>query len=204
MNIGIDIDGVLTDIEKFMIDYGTKFCLEEGLEINIKQIDYSELITFNWTQEQADRFWKRYFSGYVINEPHRKFAPDVINKFREQGNKIYIITARDEYGLSKEYYGKMQQLTKEWLRKQNITYDKLIFARDEEKISQCLENNIDVMIEDSPRNIKDISRKVKVIKYDCKYNENVEGLNISTAYSWWHIYDLINKIKDEEYHKLLI
>ena len=59
MNIGIDIDGVLTDLEKFMIDYGTKFCLEEGLEINIKQFDYSEAITFNCTQEQADRFWER-------------------------------------------------------------------------------------------------------------------------------------------------
>ena len=195
MNIGIDIDGVLTDIEKFMIDYGTKFCLEENLDLNIKQIDYSELVTFNWTQEQADRFWERYFSGYVINEPHRKFAPEVINKLREQGNKICIITARDEYGLSKEYYGKMQQLTKEWLINQNISYDKLIFARDEEKISQCLENNIDIMIEDSPRNINDISRKVKVIKYECKYNENVEGPNIITAYSWWHIYDLISKLK---------
>ena len=195
MNIGIDIDGVLTDLEKFMIDYGTKFCLEEGLEINIKQFDYSEAITFNCTQEQADRFWERYFTGYVINEPHRKFAPDVINKLREQGNKIYIITARDEYGLSKEYYGKIQQLTKEWLSKQNITYDRLIFARDEEKIVQCLDNNIDVMIEDSPRNIKDISRKVKVIKYYCKYNEDVEGANIITAYSWWHIYDLVNSQK---------
>ena len=195
MNIGIDIDGVLTDIEKFMIDYGTKFCLEENLDLNIKKIDYSELVTFNWTQEQADRFWERYFSGYVINEPHRKFAPEVINKLREQGNKICIITARDEYGLSEEYYGKMQQLTKEWLINQNISYDKLIFARDEEKISQCLENNIDIMIEDSPRNINDISRKVKVIKYECKYNENVEGPNIITAYSWWHIYDLISKLK---------
>ena len=196
MNIGIDIDGVLTDIEKFMIDYGTKFCLEEGLEINIKQIDYSELITFNWTQEQADRFWERYFTGYVLNEPHRKFAPDVINKLRKQGNKIYIITARDEYGLSKEYYGKIQQLTKEWLGKQNITYDKLIFAKDEEKILQCLENNIDIMIEDSPRNINDISRKVKVIKYDCQYNKNVEGPNIITAYGWWHIYDVVNKLNE--------
>ena len=194
MNIGIDIDGVLTDIEKFMVDYGTKFCLEEGLEIKIKQIDYSEKITYGLTQEQADRFWERYFSGYVIKEPHRKFAPDVINKLREQGNKIYIITARDEYGLTEEYYGKMQQLTKEWLINQNISYDKLIFARDEEKISQCLENNIDVMIEDSPRNINDISRKVKVIKYDCKYNENIEGPNIITAYSWYHIYDIINKL----------
>lgn len=191
MNIGIDIDGVLTDIETFMIDYGTKFCLEEGLKIDIKKIDYSETITFNWTQEQADKFWERYFFGYVLNEPQRKFASEVINKLREQGNKIYIITARNEYGLTKEYYGKMQELTKEWLIKQNITYDKLIFARDEEKILRCMENNIDVMIEDSPRNINDISRKVKVIKYDCKYNKNVEGPNIITAYSWWHIYDMI-------------
>lgn len=195
MNIGIDIDGVLTDIEKFMIEYGTKFCLEEDLEINIKQIDYSEMVMFNWTQEQSDRFWNRYFTGYTLNETQRKFASEVINKLREQGNKIYIITARNEYGLSEEYYGKMQQLTKEWLRKQNITYDRLIFAKDEEKISQCLENNIDVMIEDSPRNINDISRKVKVIKYACKYNEDVEGANIITAYSWCHIYDLINKLK---------
>ena len=195
MKIGIDIDGVLTDIEKFMIEYGTKFCLEEGLEINIKQIDYSEMIMFNWTQEQSDRFWNRYFTGYTLNEPQRKFASDVINKLREQGNKIYIITARNEYGLSEEYYGKMQKLTKEWLRKQNITYDRLIFAKDEEKISQCLEKNIDIMIEDSPRNINDISRKVKVIKYDCKYNEDVEGTNIITAYSWCHIYDIITRLQ---------
>ena len=43
--------------------------------------------------------------------------------------------------------------------------------------------------------INDISRKVKVIKYACKYNEDVEGANIITAYSWCHIYDLINKLK---------
>lgn len=191
MNIGIDIDGVLTDLEKFMIEYGTKFCLEESLEINIKKISYDERETFNWSQEQADKFWDKYFTGYVINEPQRKFASEVINKLREQGNKIYIITARNEYGLSKEYYGKVQELTKEWLKKQNITYDKLIFARDEEKILRCMENNIDVMIEDSPKNIKDISRKINVIKFNCKYNEGIEGTNIVNAYSWCHIFNII-------------
>ena len=33
MNIGIDIDGVLVDLEKFSTDYGTKMCIEEGWEI---------------------------------------------------------------------------------------------------------------------------------------------------------------------------
>lgn len=195
MNIGIDIDGVLTDLEKFIIDYGIKFCLEEGLKVNIKKIGYDERETFNWTQEQADMFWERYFTRYVLNEPQRMFATEVINKLREQGNKIYIITARNEYGLSKEYYGKMQELTKKWLNKQNIVYDKLIFARDEEKILRCKENNIEVMIEDSPKNIKDISRKINVIKFNCKYNEDIEGNNIFTAYSWWHIFKIIDKLR---------
>ena len=35
MNIGIDIDGVLLDLERFAIDYGTKFCIEENLDIKI-------------------------------------------------------------------------------------------------------------------------------------------------------------------------
>ena len=36
MRIGIDIDGVLADIERFMIDYGIKFCEENNLHCRIK------------------------------------------------------------------------------------------------------------------------------------------------------------------------
>ena len=198
MNIGIDIDGVLTDIEKFMMDYGTKFCLEEGLEIDIKEIDYSEIKTFHWTQEQADKFWEKYLAGYVQYTLQREFASDIIKMLKDEGNKIYIITARNEYGLSTEYYGKMKQLTKEWLIKQDINYDEIIFTTDKEKIQKCIENNINVMIEDSPGNIQDISSKIKVIKFDCQYNKKVSGENIITAYSWYHIYDIINKLKDNQ------
>ena len=119
-------------------------------------------------------------------------------KLRKEENKIYIITARDESGMPEEYYGKMQQLTKEWLNKHEIEYDKLIFAKDEEKLQKCIENNVEIMIEDSPNNIKDISTKIKVIKFDCQYNKNVQGENIITAYSWYHIYDIINKTKKGE------
>ena len=91
MNIGIDIDGVLTDIEKFMMDYGTKFCLEEGLEIDIKEIDYSEIKTFHWTQEQADKFWEKYLAGYVQYTLQREFASDIIKMLKDEGNKIYRV-----------------------------------------------------------------------------------------------------------------
>lgn len=193
MNIGIDIDGVLTDLERATIDFGTKMCIEENWPITMDLSKYWEVEAFGWTSEQADKFWNKYLVEYVTQSPARRFAKEIISKLREEGNNIYIITARDESGMPPEYYGKMQQLTREWLEKYEIEYDKLIFAKDSEKLEKCLENNVDIMIEDSPRNIRNISSKVKVIKFDCQYNKDVIGSNIINAYSWYHIYRIIKE-----------
>ena len=193
MNIGIDIDGVLTDLERETIDFGTKMCIEENWPITIDLSKYWEVEAFGWTSEQADKFWNKYLVEYVTQSPARRFAKEIISKLREEGNNIYIITARDENGMPPEYYGKMQQLTREWLERYEIEYDKLIFAKDSEKLEKCLENNVDIMIEDSPRNIRNISSKVKVIKFDCQYNKDVIGSNIINAYSWYHIYKIIKE-----------
>ncbi len=197
MNIGIDIDGVLTDLERMIIDFGTKMCIEENIPININLGEYYEVPKFGWTEEQAIKFWNKYLVKYVTESNPRAFAPEIIEKLQQEGDKIYLITARNEYGMPPEYYGKMQQLTKEWLKKQNIKYEKLIFASDSEKLSQCLENKVDVMIEDSPSNMENISTKIKVIKFDCQYNKEVNNGNIITAYSWYHIYQIIKKMKGD-------
>lgn len=196
MNIGIDIDGVLTDLERATIDYATKMSVEENWPININVSEYWEVKTFNWTEKQADKFWNKYLVPYVQESKSRAFASEIIEKLKKEQNKVYIITARDESGMPPEHYGKMQELTKQWLKKQNIQYDKLIFAKNEEKLQQCLENNIDVMIEDCPNNIQNISKKIKVIKFDCQYNKKELGENIITGYSWYHIYDIINQLKN--------
>ena len=193
MNIGIDIDGVLTDLERTTIDFGTKMCIEENWPITIDLSKYWEVEAFGWTSEQADKFWNKYLVEYVTQSPARRFAKEIISKLREERNNIYIITARDESGMPPEYYGKMQELTRGWLEKYEIEYDKLIFAKDSEKLEKCLENNVDIMIEDSPRNIRNISSKVKVIKFDCQYNKDVIGSNIINAYSWYHIYRIIKE-----------
>lgn len=197
MNIGIDIDGVLTDLEKAIIDFGTKMSVEEKWPIKIDVSKYWEVEALEWTQEQADKFWNKYLVEYVVESKPRMFSEEIIEMLKKEENNIYIITARNEYGMPPEYYGKMQELTREWLKNQDIKYDKLIFARDSEKLHQCIENNVEIMIEDSPNNIEDISKKIKVIKFDCQYNKQVNGENIITAYSWYHIYDIIKKINKE-------
>ena len=130
MNIGVDIDGVLTNLERMILDYGTKRCVDENLPIELDLSEYDLEKAFNWTAEQEERFWNIYFVQYVKQSEPRAFAQEIIKRLQQEGNKIYIITARDDYGLPKEYLGKIQILTKRWLKKNHIKYEKLIFAKD--------------------------------------------------------------------------
>ncbi len=196
MNIGIDIDGVLLDFEREAVNLGTKMSVEENWPIDIDLSAYWDIQLFNWNDEQAKKFWDKYFIRYLKESTVRKFAPEVIEKLQQEGDKIYLITARNEEELPIQHYGKMKQLTKEWLKNQNIKYDKIIFTTDEGKLQKCFENNIEVMIEDSPDNIQNISKQIKVIKFDCQYNRQITGPNVITVYSWYHIYDIINKLKN--------
>ena len=195
MNIGIDIDGVLTNYEREQLDYATKLCVDEGWDIDIDLGKYHETDTFNWNQDQANKFWNKYIIKYFSETPVRTFAPEVIEKLRKEGHKIYIITARDDYGMPPEHCGEEQQITKDWLKRNGINYEKLIF--ETEKLGPCIENKIDVMIEDSPGNIIELSKQIKVIKFDCQYNKDVNNENVTTAYSWYHIYKIIKEMRGE-------
>jgi len=193
MNIGIDIDGVLTDFERQVLDYGIKTCVEEKWPINVDVNSYLEVDAFNWNDEQAQKFWSKYMIKYLTESPVRTFASEVIERLKNEGNKIVLITARHDDEMPKEHYGKMQPLTKKWLNANNIKYDEIIF--EQEKVQPCIDNNIDIMIEDSPKNIQELSNKIKVIKFDCQYNKDINNENITTAYSWYHIYNIIQEMK---------
>lgn len=192
MRIGIDIDGVLVDLERFVIDYGAKFCMENNLPINIELGSYDESKMLNLTEEQTIKFWNEYIIYYASKYKAREFTSEVIRKLKEEGHEIYIITARNDYGVPREYQGKMREIVSEWLKDNNIEYDKIIYTEGS-KLPYCVGNYIEVMIEDSPRNIEELSTKIPVLCFDCKYNEKLEGDNIKRVYSW---YDVYSKIKE--------
>lgn len=194
MRIGIDIDGVLMDIERFIIDYGTKFCMENNLPINIKIGEYDECKMLNIEQEQAIKFWNEYLVYYATEYSPREFAPEIIKRLKEEGHEIYIVTGRNDYGLPKEYVGKMKEITEKWLKDNNIYYDKIIFTEGS-KLPYCVGNYIETMIEDWDKVAKDVSTKIPVLCFDCKYNESLEGENITRVYSWNDIYQKINSDK---------
>lgn len=198
MKIGIDIDGVLTDIEKWQLDYGSKFYYENYNKEIINPKGYETNEIFNSDIECDDLFWDKYFKEYSINVKARNFASEVISKLKQDGYEIYIITARGSFlshstnVMSKE---ENEQIVKEWLKKNNIYYDNLIFS-PEDKLEICIDNEINMMIEDKTDNINKISDKIPVICFNAGYNEECKGEKIYRVYTWYDIYNTIkNKIK---------
>lgn len=187
MNIGIDIDGVLTNDDDYILDYTSKYCYEN----NLKGFDNANLYEYrklNWNDDIINDYRNKYFLNYIKNEPARKFASEVIKKLREDGNKIFIISARYKTAENGKIGNKnIRECTLQWLKDNKIEYDKIIFTKPP-KVDEILENKIDLMIEDSPTTIGELVKVVNVLYYDTRYNKNIEHENITRVYSWYDIY----------------
>lgn len=194
MRIGIDIDGVLTNVEQYILDHISKYCVENNIEYNIGNSNYDYCKTFNISKEIEKDFWTNHLEKYATNEKARPFASEIIKKLKEDGHEIYIITARWMTNVDNEVGNKMRKIVEKWLRENKILYDKLIFSKatKERKYQEIIENKIDLMIEDSPNNINEISKIIPVICYNAGYNKNCIGNQIIRCYSWYDIYNKIN------------
>lgn len=93
----------------------------------------------------------------------------------------------------------MRSTITKWLNKNDIICDKIFFTKSD-KLEYIIDNNIDVMIEDSPKNIKMLSNLTNVICMDAPYNSDIEGNNIYRCCNWNEIYlkilDLYNIRKE--------
>ena len=196
MRIGIDIDGVLTDEHNYIIDNATKFFYENNISYSVNKKIYDNHKLFNVSEEEYVMFWEKYFLDYINNISVRPYAVEVINKLKNEGHEIFIITARPFTTYENEYTKVMQNIVKDWLDRNDVIYDDLIFSED--KAPKCKELNISVMIEDKPENIISVSQVIPVICYDQPFNENISSNNIYRCYSWYDIYKELHKMNKDK------
>ena len=186
MKIGVDIDGVLTDLHRFYLDCGSKYSYENHLNGIVKEDEYDIEDILNLTKEENYKFWHKNLKYYKTKKYAREFAAEVIDKLKKQGNEIHIITARKKDEI---------KWTKKWLKENRIKFDYITMT--DEKLDYCLKNNIDLMIEDNPDNINKISTRIPVICYDNAWNKHCSGENITRCYGWYEIYSKIGEIENE-------
>lgn len=197
MNIGIDLDGVLTNYRQFAIEKGQKYC-EENNKGKLKNPEaYYIKDMYNWNEETDLDFWIKNIFSYAKENPSIQGASENIKKLKADGHTIFIITARKfatpDDNCEQEIKEKMKKTVKEWLAKNDIEYDYIIFST-EDKSRYIIENNIDIMVEDSPNNLRNLSKLTKMICVDWPYNKDVESDNIYRCYNWNEIYDKIFEI----------
>lgn len=199
MRIGIDIDGVLTDIIRYACDYGSKYFYEKYGKLDINIDSWSLKDMFNVTDKEDKECWLTIVENYAINESSRPFASEIVKKMKNDGNSIYIITARSAEKWD-DVDGHMNNIVRDWLKHNEIEYDYLIFSKD--KLEMCKKYNIDIMIEDKTENINSVSTQIPVICFDANHNKYLKGKDIYRAYSWYDVYYkyliIKEKIKDEK------
>ena len=190
MNIGIDIDGVLTDEHAWHIKFGSEYFKKEPINVS----GFSTRDIFGVTKEEEQKFWENSVWNYAKEEKPREDVSEIITKLHKEGYSIVIITAREYAYSDNEIGNNMKYIVKQWLKKNNIEYDKIFFT-NLSKLKVCKENNIDIMIEDNVKNINEISNEIPVICMDNSYNKCCISDNIFRCYNWKQIYETISKIK---------
>ena len=200
MNIGVDIDNVLSNFnEKLLREF-----LEHDKELrNSGIVNKDAYITrgmFDWSKDEFDDFYYKNIERIAKNLNVIDGAPEYIKKLREKGYKIYIISGRDNGEYSNPY-----KMTKDWLEKYNIQYDKLILTDvfdSAKKAKVCLENNISIMIDDSSRIQLEVDKtRVTALLMDTPYNRQIKSL--IRVHNWKEIYDFIINFKREKINVIL-
>ena len=195
MRIGIDIDNVISNFnEELLNEYLNydKQLRNTGI-INVNA-EYIRRGMFDWTEKEEQEFYKNNIERIARNLKVKEDAKKYIDKLKDDGHYICIITGRDN-GEYKEPYN----MTKEWLDSNLIKYDKLILtdAYDKkEKSIKCLENNIDIMIDDSVGNCKScIQNNIKTFLMDTPYNRFAD---IPRVNSWKEFYEVVSNMSKKK------
>lgn len=199
MRIGIDIDNVISNFDDTLLKEYLKHDKElRNTGIINKNPEYLRKGMFDWTEEEENSFYDANIEDFAIKLRPIEDSVCYIRKLKEDGHEIYIITGRNN-GEYKDPY----ELTKEWLNKYDIIYDKLIFTNAYDKHAKsevCLENNIDLMIEDSTRISLDlINNGIKVYTMNTRYNQKEQTLD--RVSKWKEIYERISKLNKKKITK---
>ena len=181
MNLGFDIDGVISDFVKTFIELVRKkyklileetniYCHDLDLVLGISKEERNELIRETLKEDLR------------LNPG----AKGTIEKLHLEGHKIFILTARPH---------DLVDVTKAWLKKKGIPYTKLIQLNEGEK--HLTNVKLDLIVEDNLEDAIGLSQKVKnILVYDHPWNQtfNVKGL-IKRVHSWHEIFDEVQSLK---------
>ncbi len=194
MKIGIDADGVLTDMTAFNLEYGKRFFKREPENL----AGYSVEDIFCCTSKDEFRFGLRYYTTYCKKWPPRDDCPPVVQKLNSDKHELYEITARKFATMNNPLGWYVRKMFCKWLKEYELDFKDIYYCSESnsprDKLKGCRRFNIDIMIDDKPEVAYFLAEQgIPVLLFDAPYNQDVRGNNIIRVMNWDDIYREINK-----------
>lgn len=148
MKIAIDIDDTLTLYQTRDTKFTLQFAKANNIDFKfVNGQNIEEGITIDWTPELYEKFWtssfgKNFYKHAVVSNKNKQ----IIKTLQKRGHDVYFITARNP---------KWQQLTQNWLKRNQFENIDLIFAKNKGLV--CHENNIDIFVDNDLKTCKEVS-----------------------------------------------
>jgi uncharacterized HAD superfamily protein len=165
--LGLDIDDTICITSSVF----TKALQEKGYDIKEENKDASRWYnssTGGVSKEVEEQVFVDFIkSGAFLDLKVIPGVVELLTKFKEDGIRIVLITARPEEQLG--------EITKEWLAKNEIPYDALYFSEDKGSIAK--KEGVDSFVDDDLKNAFD---KRKVVMISQPWNKEYEGKRIES------------------------
>ena len=186
MRIGIDFDDTIVytsnRLKEYIENYDASKKEKKRITDNLRYIIMGDLSTLD--RKLVDKIMLDVLYSLQIKEN----VIEVIERLKNSGHEIYIITARADM-----IYPGFEKATYDMLLRYKIPYNKVIFGTYDHKLSECKNNKIDLMIDDSVDIISYlIENGVNGLLMSSGVNSKIEN-DLPKVESWLEIEEYINK-----------
>ena len=192
MRLGIDIDDVLTNTSETI----NELIMNESDSEKSQELKehMKEIMKGNISDFDVLAFCSENYVNVYKRVKLKENAKEVIKRLLDRGYEIYFITARGE---RMGFFKGAEEATLEFLKANDIKYNEIILGAMD-KATVCLENKIDVFIDDSVEHCEDVSKVgVKSIVFTSGVNKDVVT-DIDRVNDWLELEDKIREIKGAE------
>jgi len=182
MRIGIDIDDTITNSwEKLIPHYAKLFSIEE--DTLHKSRPYYNSVKDKITIEEYYKMMLPMYDEIMPNVDIKPDVKEVIDKLYSLGHTVTFITSR---GID---YTNAYQISKDFLDKHHIKYEKIITGCKDKAIA-CHDENIDLFIDDSVKHCRSVAKSgIETLLFETYYNKDYNELK--HVKSWHDIYEYI-------------
>jgi uncharacterized HAD superfamily protein len=181
MRIGIDIDDTMTNSSEVIIEYAKKY-FDSNDENQVKSILKSRL------EGKLLDFYNELLPEMSEKYTLKENVKEVIDRLKEKGRTIIVISARG-YTIK----NCAMDETINYFNKHKIEVDNILCGNSR-KGEVCLNNNVDIMIDDSILVLNEVnSKNVRSLLFTSINNIN-EEVEFDRVSNWLELEEYIDKI----------